>query len=292
LSAWYWQLGDLPRSLQVIEEAIRAVPGDLGVGAEHLGYSPYIWLVMNRGRLLPWLGRCAEAAEACDRAIELASEHSEREILVWAHQGHVDCAWLSGDATLAMPHARAAAELAERLGTALVRWSSAYSLGRAHLLSGDPAAARSALEESLGIIRDTRTGLHGEILVLGALAEAHLGSGNLERTSARATEAVELSRRDRQRPGGIAARIVLARVLVRTGDAGGAKLCIDEATQMLGAETTPMLEPFVRVQRAEVALASGDAEGHDRELAAARELFIRMGAGTRAEQLERSPAGG
>src|SRR5207248_1145728 len=67
LSTWATQFGDLTHSLSIIEDALRDVPGNVRVGAEHLGYSPYIWLAMHRGRLLTYMGRTNEAQEALDR---------------------------------------------------------------------------------------------------------------------------------------------------------------------------------------------------------------------------------
>src|SRR5439155_4500474 len=72
LSSWATQFGDLRRSLDIVEQALRDVPTNPRVGSEHLGYSPYIWLVMNSVRLLAYMGRTAEADEALDRALALA----------------------------------------------------------------------------------------------------------------------------------------------------------------------------------------------------------------------------
>ncbi|HVE91884.1 MAG TPA: AAA family ATPase, partial [Actinomycetota bacterium] len=85
LSIWHWQMGRLDESVQAADSALVRVPSDLRIGSEHLGSSPYIWQVMQRGRVLPWLGRFAEAERELDRAVGLATEHEEMEILCWAH---------------------------------------------------------------------------------------------------------------------------------------------------------------------------------------------------------------
>src|SRR5205807_286667 len=68
LSSWASQSGDVSQSLDVVDRALRDKPGDPRVGAEHLGYSPYVWLVMHRGRLLSYMGRCDDADVALSRA--------------------------------------------------------------------------------------------------------------------------------------------------------------------------------------------------------------------------------
>jgi tetratricopeptide (TPR) repeat protein len=174
LSTWATQFGDIRRSLEIVEEALRDVPTNLQVGAEHLGYSPYIWLAMHRGRLLTYMGRCDDAFDALDRALTLAQDNNEIEIVCWAHQGHVDLAFLRSDATGAAAHARLAVETAEKIGTLFSTWSAYHSLGRALTLRGEGDDAVSALSRALTVMRRRRTGLHLQVLVLGSLAEAHL----------------------------------------------------------------------------------------------------------------------
>ena len=280
--ARYWQMGETVEALRITDESLREAPGNLRIGAEHLGYSPYIWLVMNRGRMLPWLGRCTEASEANERAIVLATEHDEREILCWAHQGQVDVGWLTGDAALAAAHAGPCLEIAERIGTSALLWSALYCSGRAHAMAGRWTDALRALSESLAMIRDTRTGVHGEILVLTALAQTQLGAGDVVAALEWAEEAVGFSRRLRQLPGGVLARVVLAQARRVAGEPAGDLL--DEALEMLARESSPILEPFVRAERAE---HLHDVQARAAELALAIEGYERMGAARRATELRR-----
>jgi class 3 adenylate cyclase/tetratricopeptide (TPR) repeat protein len=250
ISHWCWQVARWQEALDAIDRSLADPPGNLRVGAEHLGYSPYIWLSMHRGRLLPWLGRLEEAAEALERAMRLARDHDEMEILCWAHQARVDLAWLTGDGAAAIAHARRAVEIADRVGASiLIRWSSAYVLGRAHLLRDEWSEAQEALERSLHLMRKARTGLHVEGLVLAALAEAHLGAGDAAAALPEAERAVEVSRERGLSVSHVRARLVLASVLIELGRRDRAEIILDEAAAELPATGAVVLEPFVQAVR-------------------------------------------
>jgi class 3 adenylate cyclase/tetratricopeptide (TPR) repeat protein len=221
LASWSTQFGNLKRSLEIVDEALNDVPTNVRQGAEHLGYSPFIWLVMNRGRLLTYMNRLEEADEAFSRALHLAAEHGEVEILSWVHQGFVDLSVLRGDGEAAASHAARAVESAERAGTLLAIWSSYHSLGRAHVLNGQTPEAIGALERALGVMSDNRTGLHLQALVMCTLAEAHLETGDLVRAEEVATSALKRAREvgGEGSAQGVRARTLLSRARRLAGTA-------------------------------------------------------------------------
>ena len=288
LASWATQFGDLRRSLEVVDEALRDVPPHVRLGAEHLGYSPYIWLVMNRGRLLAYMGRCDEADETLERASRLAREHNELEIACWAHQGFVDLAWVRADAATAMAHARLAVETAERLGTLLAIWSSYHALGRAHTLRGDGAEAVAALNRALAVMRERRTGLHLEALVLASLAEAHLGANDLARALRIADEAVDASRRvDPSSALAARARTILARVrrIIGQGNPAIEEADLRRALNVINETGYRSLEPGVRVELAELARARGETQTYETERDLAAALYDEMGASSRSAEV-------
>lgn len=270
LASWATQYGDLSRSLEIVDEALKDVPTNPRVGAEHLGYSPYIWLVMNRGRLLTYMGRTAEADDCFDRALRLAHEHGELEVLCWAHQGCVDLACLRGDVSMANAHAAQAVATAERIGTLLATWSAYHSLGRALTLRGAATEAIAALERALATMRENRTGLHLQPLVVASLAEAYLAGGRPDLAESMAEEAHETG------DGAIAvrARTLLARARRERGTADvraeGSDLvgCL-HVLQSTGYRS---LEPDLRTELAELARELGDAEEAEYQRAEVRRL--------------------
>jgi adenylate cyclase len=281
LASWATQFGDLRRSLEVVEDALREVPPNVRVGAEHLGYSPYIWLVMNRGRLLTYMGWTSEADEAFDRSFRLSREHTELEILCWTHQGSVDLAWIRGDVASASAHAHQAVETADRVGTLFARWSSYHALGRAHTLRGAGSEAIEALETALQIMRDKHTGLHLQPLVLASLAEAQIVDGDPVTAAETAREALAVARDvSNDSALGVRARTILARARRLSGER---ELRTEEAELRRGLrvlETTGYrsLEPAVRTELAELALLRGAAAEHEREARRAATLLAEMGA--------------
>lgn len=284
LASWATQFDELGRSLEIVDEALLDVPTNPRVGAEHLGYSPYIWLVMNRGRLLTYMGRAAEADEAFDRALRLAREHGELEILCWAHQGCVDLACLRGDAVGAGAHAAQAVDVAERIGTLLAVWSSYHSNGRALTLRGATSEAIGALERALMQMREHRTGLHLQPLVLASLAEAHLEADNAEQAEHLAAEAFE---------GGEGALAVRARTLLAKArralgraDARAEGADLLRCLHVLKRTGYRSLESPLREELAELAGELGDEEERAHQLDAARRLYEEMGATARAVALD------
>ena len=278
LSTWATQFGDIRRSLEIVDDALRDVPTNSRVGAEHLGYSPYIWLAMHRGRLLTYMGRCDEAIDALDRALSLAQDNGEIEIVCWAHQGQVDAAFLRGDATAASAHARLAVETADKIGTLFSTWSAYHSLGRACTLRGEGDAAVAALSRALTVMRQRRTGLHLQVLVLGSLAEAHLLRSECDRARVYAEEAVDATERDT--PLAVRARTILARARREStqGNPEYEERDLRQGLVVLERSGYRSLEAPLRVELAELALARGDHEAAAAELDQARRVLEDMGA--------------
>ncbi len=288
LSTWATQFGDLTRSLEIVEDGLDDVPGNVRVGAEHLGYSPYIWLAMHRGRLLTYMGRTTEAREALDRALDLARDNGELEIVCWAHQGQVDLACLVGDELTAMAHARLAVEVAEKIATLFALWSSYHALGRAQTVAGEASEAIAALSKALTLMRDRRTGLHLQLLVLASLAEAHLLAGQPDRARFCAEEALNATvRAEIDSPLAARARIVLARArrLSKQGNPALEEQDLRHCLEVLRAASYLSLEPDVHVELGELARMRGDDATHRAEIAVARALLDEMGATDRAAAL-------
>jgi class 3 adenylate cyclase/tetratricopeptide (TPR) repeat protein len=284
LSQWASQDGDLRRALEICERALRDKPTNFRVGAEHLGFSPYIWLAMQRGRVLMHMGRFAEAADDLDRAVSLSREHGEEEVMCWSHQDHVELAVHRNDPLAAMAHARTALELATSRGTLVTLWGSWFRFGLAHSLREEWRQTIDAYDQALSIIRERKTGLHAEPFILVAYADALLGAGDLEAgermTEVARQKAVEVG----SRPAWIRARTTIARVrrVLLKADPGHEETELRTCLEMIEQTGQLSLEPSVRLELAELARMRGDDAAHTRELTRARELYEEMGAPERA----------
>jgi ATP/maltotriose-dependent transcriptional regulator MalT len=193
-----------------------------------------------------------------------------------------------GDAASALTHARQAVELAEGTGGPAFAGVALQALGRAQLLNGEGRAAATALEQALATARKYRTGLIGEGSMLASLAEAYLVAGEADRARETAELAVVTARRRHTPVYEIAARLALARVLLATDGVAGATAidtALDAGTALMEATDARLYAPPIHVERARLARLRGDAAACEREIDAARRLFIEMGAPARAEQI-------
>src|SRR4029077_19720726 len=71
-SLTYLCAGRLRECLAVTEQGLGLAAGDLGLGADRLGYSPSLGFSALHGGALSLTGHCREGAAEIDRVIELA----------------------------------------------------------------------------------------------------------------------------------------------------------------------------------------------------------------------------
>jgi len=291
----HFPAGRLDEALACAEEALERTRGDPDMGSELFGRSAYIDVLDFKGVVLAALGRLGEAAGDLDRALELARQRGEAESLGTTHALYPFLARYTGDAQGALAHAGHGLEIAERTGNALMRVMALLGLGVGHLLKEEWNEAAAALEEALTVARDRRTALQMEAVMLALLAEAYLGCGNAAGARATAEEAVAVGHRRGTKVYEGEAHLALARVLLRSRGAK-AKPKIEDAlaralalVEETGARS---LEPFVRVELAELARLTGDEASRRRELREAHRLFTEMGAPLQAARLAPEPAEG
>jgi len=211
--------------------------------------------------------------------------HGERELLASCYGASVDLAWLRKDAEGALHAARLAIETAEAVGSSFARTSAYSALGRAHMLREEWKEAADALERSLVLMRQSRTGLSEEAFKLASLAEVQLRRGDDALARRTAEEAVAAARRRHTRHAEVWAQRMLAHVaLAGEGLAGKsvAEQALADASALIEQTGARAAEPFVHLERARLARLLGDEEGCGREVGEARRLFTAMGATERA----------
>src|SRR5262249_22135970 len=153
--------------------------------------------------------------------------------------------------------------------------------------------ALQALEQALAIGKERRL-QNLESRVLAVMAAAHLGRGDREKALALTDEAIAVSRESGTPIRELSALLTRGRAL--SGLKGGQATREIEATlaeadawlEMSGAQS---YEPFVHVERAELARLTGDETMRQRELREAHRLFTEIGAPIRAEQVAKELAG-
>jgi class 3 adenylate cyclase/tetratricopeptide (TPR) repeat protein len=285
--------GQLREALRLSEEVVVQPAGDLKLGASVLGYSPYLRLIRERGKLLIDFGRLDDGVRELERAAQLAREHGEVEVLGFAHREYVSVARIRGDTATALAHARETMRIADKLGSPFFRAGACLSFGQAHILGMQWPEALGALEEALAIARAGQAGVETEALALAWLAGVHRGRGDLRRALAVADEGLAAAVQRRTRLAECIANIARARVLLRL-DAIGSHDQIERdlarALALVDQTGARSNEAFVRVELARLAFAAGDAAARQRELRAAHRLFTEMRAAPRAARLARELA--
>jgi class 3 adenylate cyclase/tetratricopeptide (TPR) repeat protein len=286
--AAYAYLGRLGESWDAYTRARTLVGDDPLAFADVYGISP-LMSVMNAGTHTQVLmGRFHDGARACAELRELAQTHQQLDILCWAHATTVWLARLSGEVANPMHHARSAVELAEKVGNAFARVVASWALGMAHALAAQWAEAVAVLEDGLTLARGRRASLWAEVLMLAVLAESYAGAGNHRLARARAEEALALARRRETRTQEIEAQLALARVLLRAEGAAArhdVEAALERALGLVMGTGARAFEPYLHVERAALARATGDEAARQHELREAHRLFIEMGAPIRAEQV-------
>jgi tetratricopeptide (TPR) repeat protein len=166
-------------------------------------------------------------------------------------------------------------------------------LAKALVLAGHADEAIPLLEDTLRTARERRTGLEGEARFLASLAGALLAAGELDRARAIAEEAVGAGQRIGTPVYEAEAQLALARVLLRQRGADATpavRSALDRAEALLRETGARNFQPFVHLERAELAHLSGDPADARRERATAERLFRAMGAPARADAFARELA--
>ena len=281
--------GRLRESLTISEEGVRLAQGDLGLGADRIGFSPSLGLSSVHALAIILTGHPCEGAAELDRLIELARTSQQLLPLLRAHVHHVIRCEVIGEAAPALVHGRQAVDHAERTGSQMARVYAYFSLGTASVLNGAWHDALEALGTALTIGRERRLSL-GEGGVLAVMAAAHLGLGDRARALTLAEEGIAVCRRRGTRlwefPG-LLTRIRGLREpqsLHATREIEAALAELDAWLEMSGAKS---YEPCLHVERAELARLTGDEAARERELREAHLLFLTIGAPIRAAAVAR-----
>jgi class 3 adenylate cyclase/tetratricopeptide (TPR) repeat protein len=285
------------RLLDAIDLGRRALAHDPTdpLGSEYWSPPPVIWLQGMTHFFQGLAGRPAEGLAALEQLLDTAA-HMRGGVTQAgiSRLQAVHLADLLGDAPAALGHAQRMWQgLQELAGGALegtgIEAGIAYCAGLAHLADGDGEAAVRRLERAVAILEQIGGGPPLEnLLAPGRLAEAYALAGQPERALETAERALALVRAFRM-PAFIALTLTLRARVLRIAQGAEARNAIDAALSEAEAlvETTGIRawQPFLHVERAELAGLLGDAAARERELREAYRLFSEMGAAGHAARL-------
>jgi class 3 adenylate cyclase len=283
----YLFAGRLRECLTLAEEGLQLAQGDLNLGADLIGLSPSLAISVFRAATLCLMAHPREGGAALDRVIELADRSQQLDVMFLAHAHQVFRCEVTGEAASALAHGRGAMDHAGRTGNQSGGLLARLSLGIAHVLNGAWHDALETLQVALAIARKRRLQIT-EGGVLAAIAAAHLGLSDCAKAVAFAEEAIAVCRRTGARLYEFSAQLTRMRgvreihgIRARTE----IETTLAEADAWLEMSGAKSYEPFLHVERAELARLTGDEAARERELREAHRLFIEIGAPIRAAEV-------
>jgi adenylate cyclase len=283
----YFQTGQMGELNTNVEEGLRLAQGDLHLGADRIGFSPSLGLSSFRGLMLSLMGRLREGATELDRVIEVARASQQLMVLYTSHAFHVSRCEITGETAAALVHGREAVSVAERMENPFSRVYAYFNLGLAHVLNGTWDDALAALEQALAIGRDRRLALV-EGRVLAVMSAAYCGLGDGAKALALAEEALAVSRRRGTKHWEFSAQLARVRAWRETQGAQAAseiESALAEAAAWIEISGAKSYQPFLHIERAELARLTGDDATRRRELREAHRLFLEIGAPIRAAEV-------
>src|SRR5262249_50445913 len=146
-------MGNPAEVLRVCERGMALAGGDIHLGADWTGFSPYLGLMCSRGLSLMLTGQLAEASAILARTEGLALEQGDLEVAAVAGWFHTDTAVCSGETSAALRLAARVVELGERIASPIYRVYGSWALSQALVEAGEWEEAVAAADGGLEILR-------------------------------------------------------------------------------------------------------------------------------------------
>ena len=221
-------------SLALCEQVLDLTADDPEIPFADLVASPRAWAFIASSCVLLVMGRSDEAHTNLARGFQLAE--SDPETLGWAHMFAAVFHLVGGgdmDVDDLVEHARAASEIADRLGDAFSRTWARFWDAYATLAAGDASTAQAGFSDGLANIESSGSGRESECWFRNGLAAALVAGGQVDEGIDEGRRAVAIAEEH-----GLASAVMLAREALASWlldrDAPGD---VDEAAEHLrGAE--------------------------------------------------------
>ncbi len=279
--------GDQRTALERYDEAF-ALLGDV-LPRDGFVLKRYLGAGINRAMIVAEGGRLADGAREIDRIRRIALEARDLSYVCITDLCRSRLALYRGAPGEAVAHAGAGLEAAERLDAPGFRAIARLAIGAARLLEKSYDEAIAAVRDAKTIATPEMIGPNQFLMVLGRLAEAYLGKGDIDRALELSAEAVKRAEGGR-RLGSVEAHHARARVLIVTSperDAEEIARLLDRAAEIADSCGGRVYAPHVHESRAALARATGRSEDAGRELQEALRIYTEIGATGHAERLAR-----
>ncbi len=208
----------LPASLRQMAEVTEATADDLHLASRELGYNVLIRSMQHRAETLALAGHLHEALSDTERAVALARDHAQTELLPFGLADLARLRELIGDLEDAVESGATAVALTEDSGNTFIQVIALHALGAAEQLAGRPERAEAVLGQAVSLARSHHSGLFDEAYLLARLAAARLAQDDLPGARSLADEAVEVARHQGAPMVECFCLLTRTRVLAASGD--------------------------------------------------------------------------
>jgi tetratricopeptide (TPR) repeat protein len=283
----YAVTGPLEVGIAMSDEALAMAEADPDRGLEHLGYNLLARHLCTRSFLLARAGRLGDATADADRAVAIARERGESEILPWTIAAYPLISFYAGERTDEVSIAEEGVRVAEDTGNLNLQPLVLCALGIAHLNVERSEDAVRACELAVRVASEHSVWQFEEGSLFTFRSFAHLGAGDREAAARAAEDAVSASVR-RKTPifecGALVARSRSGRLTDSADARQAAGADLDRAVRTIDQTGAEAWRPFVHREYAELARVAGDDARFDAELRESLRLFDAMGARGHAAQ--------
>jgi class 3 adenylate cyclase len=280
-------LGAAEFGAEGVEELIAVPVGEAPKGVRLL-HTPHLWALfvriavnLRRGELEATERDLAEVRQLAEHAGDLA-------VRAFGQHGLAALELTRGEVEKAARLARESIDTLESLGLPNLAAHPYTQLGIAQKLAGDPAAAAVTLERALSIAQRERLML-APPEILAHLADAYGGLGQSARSLAVAEEAARSARLRRMALHECVAQLALARAIGRSSGAlarDAIEAALARAEKLALEMGARIHQPFIALERSQLALALGDRTRAQRFRDEAERTFRTLGAHARAARLQ------
>ncbi|MBS0343684.1 MAG: hypothetical protein JSS56_24530, partial [Proteobacteria bacterium] len=216
---------------------------------EFIGFDVDQWAHGIRVRLLNRLGRFDDTLQYLARISERASARVDPVMKQIAHHVYIDLAWCSGRKGFVAEHAEHVLQIAEASRSSYTRIFAYSSCGIASLVLGDHAQARSAFNEALTHLRQSRAAIEFEPEVLAGLAECSLALGLLDEATNQAELAINAATHQSNRIAECRSLIALANALAQRGQPARTPRLLQRAEDLIDITGACVLRPRLDAAR-------------------------------------------
>ena len=268
LAYFGWVAGSLAEAVEACDRGLAVAGDDPTLAAGIIFTTPLALLYATRGLCAGYMGDLDRAQSDHERGIELAREYDDPEAACYAHLWRSHLAIDIGATAAATEDAFRSYEIAQRIGEQILTLrASLTAVAAAELAGGHPEAALERAEQGLALIREGRTGLDYEAMLLALIARAKLALDQPDAALAAAEEAVEIMDTRGLTVAALRAPIALAQVLLATqGVAAGERVeaVLGRAMEVARESGARVFEPQIHRELAALARLRGDEDAAER----------------------------